>query len=102
MAEGGDSEARLSVTTGKQISKQQVKVLEVFITEPKQWFDSNTVARNADVPGSTVRHLLLTFHKFGLLERAETFDGYRYRLSPSVEAQPYFARVQEAAEVMKT
>ncbi len=87
--------------TGKQISAEQVKLMGVFTAAPKQWFDSNTVSTATSLPGSTVRHLLLMFHKFGLLERAEVFGGYRYRLSPKAESQDYYCRVQEAATVMQ-
>jgi DNA-binding IclR family transcriptional regulator len=75
--------------------------MNVFIAESNQWFDSNTIVQKTGVPASTVRHLLLNFFKLGLLERADVFGGYRYRLSPTARAQPYFKRVQEAAAVMK-
>jgi DNA-binding IclR family transcriptional regulator len=88
--------------TGKKISTEQVKAIGVFIAAPKQWCDCNAVAHTTELPGSTVRHLLLNFWKLGLLERSEVFGGYRYRLSPTAQAQPYFARLLEAAAVMKT
>lgn len=87
--------------TGKIVSLEQVKLMQVFLTEPKQWLDSNAVARSTSMPGSTVRHLLLMFHKFELLERAEVFGGHRYRLSPTVQTRPYFKRLMEAAAVMQ-
>jgi hypothetical protein len=89
------------MTGGKKISKEQVAVMEVFIHEPKQWFDGHTITQKTGIPGSTVRHLLLMFHKFDLLERAEVFGGYRYRLSANAEAQPYFERIKAAAAVMQ-
>jgi DNA-binding IclR family transcriptional regulator len=87
--------------TGKQTSKEQVMLMRVFITEPKRWFDSGEIAQRTSLPGSTVRHLLLMFHKFGLLERAEVFGGFRYRISPTAAKQPYFDRIQEAVAVMQ-
>ena len=87
--------------TGKKVSAEQVKVMDIFIVEPRRWFDSTTVAKTTNVPGSTVRHLLLTFFKFGLLERKDVYGGYRYRLSSTAKAQPYFTRVQEAAVVIQ-
>lgn len=87
--------------TGKQISKQQLTVMQMFIAAPKQWFNSSEIAQKTSLPGSTVRHLLLMFHKFALLERAEVFGGYRYRVSPTAARQPYFGRLQETAAVMQ-
>ena len=89
------------MASGKRVSVEQVKVLELFIAEPRRWFDSNAVAETTNVPGSTVRHLLLTFFKFELLERNEVYGGYRYRLSSTAKAQPYFTRVQDAAVVIQ-
>jgi hypothetical protein len=37
----------------------------------------------------------------GLLDRLEVHGGYRYRLSPSAQTQPYFQRLQEAAAVIQ-
>jgi len=88
--------------TGKQVSAEQVKTVMLFVAEPELWFDSNTVAQKTQLPGSTVRHFLLTLLSLGILERVNVYGGYRYRLSPTAEAQPYFARVQEAAAVMQT
>lgn len=68
---------------------------------PDGWVDCNQVERSADVPGSTVRHFLFTFLQLGLLERLEMHGGYRYRLSPKAEAQPYFRRLQDAAAAIK-
>jgi predicted transcriptional regulator len=87
--------------TGKRISAEQVRVMAVFTASPDGWFDSNQVERSAEVPGSTVRHFLLAFLQLGLVERVEVHGGYRYRLSPTAEAQPYFRRLQEAAAAMK-
>jgi len=88
--------------TNKQVSKEQIIVLSEFMAEPKSWFESQGIHHNTAVPASTVRHLLLNFWKLGVLERAEVFGGYRYRLSPNAQAQPYFKRVQEAEAVMRT
>jgi hypothetical protein len=44
---------------------------------------------------------LHAFHKLGLVERIEVYPGYRYRLSPEAEAQPYFQRLCEASAVMR-
>jgi DNA-binding IclR family transcriptional regulator len=88
--------------TNKKVSAEQVKLMDIFITEPEQWVDCKAVALRTAIPGSTLRHLLFNFFKLGILERAEVFGGYRYRLSPTAQAQPYFARVLEAATVMRT
>lgn len=88
--------------TGKRVSAEQVKVMAVFNAEPYHWFDSNTVAKRTSIPGSTARHLLLMFFKFGLLERAEAFGGYRYRRSPTAETQDYFLRMQQTADFLRT
>ena len=87
--------------TGKKVSAEQVRVLAVFVSETRQWIDCNAVAHKTELPGSTVRHLLFTFFKMGILDRLEVHGGYRYRLALSAKAQPYFARVQEAAAVMQ-
>jgi len=88
--------------TGKKVSAEQVKVMDIFNAEPLLWLDSKTVANRTNIPGSTVRHLLLTFSKFGLLDRTDTSAGYRYRLSPSAENHNYFLRVKEAAHLLRT
>lgn len=89
------------MASGKRVSVEQVKVLNIFIAEPRRWFDSTTVAKATIVPDSTVRHLLLTFFTLGLLERNEVYGGYRYRLSSTAKSLPYFARVQDAAAVIQ-
>lgn len=88
--------------TGKRVSAQQTRVMAVFTAEPKSWFDGSAVEHKAGLPGSTVRHLLLNFFSLGLLERAEVSGGYRYRLSSTAHAHPYFLRIQEATMVMQT
>ena len=88
--------------TGKTVSKQQVLVVAVFIAEPQQWHESRGIEHKTGVPGSTVRHLLLTLSRLGILDRSEVFGGYRYRLSSTARAQPYFGRLQEASAVMQT
>jgi hypothetical protein len=93
--------ARRRGLTGKQISPEQVRAMAVFIAESEQWFDCNAVAHTTELPGSTIRHLLFTFFKMGLLDRLEVFGGYRYRLSPTAQGQTYFERLQEAAAVMQ-
>jgi DNA-binding IclR family transcriptional regulator len=87
--------------TGKRVSAEQLKVMAVFMAEPQEWLDSSQVERKTEVPGSTVRHFLFAFLRLGLLERLEVHGGYRYRLSPTAETQPYFQRLQEAAAAMK-
>ena len=87
--------------TGKRASAEQVKVMTVFMVEPKQWVDSTAIVRKTELPGSTIRHFLFTFFKMGLLDRLEVHGGYRYRLSPSAQTQPYFQRLQEAAAVIQ-
>ena len=88
--------------TGKWVSVEQLKMMAVFTTDPLSWFDSNLIEKKTDLPASTIRHLLFTFFRFGLLERFEVHRGYRYRLSPKAEAQPYFAKLQAASAVMPT
>jgi DNA-binding IclR family transcriptional regulator len=87
--------------TGKRASAEQVRVMAAFMAEPRQWLDSVTLERKTELPGSTIRHFLFTFFKMGLLERLEVHGGYRYRLSPSAQTQPYFQRLQEAAAVIQ-
>ena len=87
--------------TGKRISAEQVTVMAVFTSEPEGWFDSTGIERRTELPGSTIRHYLFSFLRLGLLNRVEVHNGYRYRLSPNAEAQPYFRRLQEAAAAMK-
>jgi DNA-binding IclR family transcriptional regulator len=87
--------------TGKRVSAQQVKVIAVFTGDPQAWFESREVENRTELPGSSVRHFLFTFMKLGLLERLEMHGGYRYRLSPKADGQPYFERLQEAAATMK-
>jgi len=87
--------------TGKRVSAEQVKVMLVFTSEPQGWFDSGTIGRRTELPESSVRHFLFVFLRLGLLERVEVHGGYRYRLSPGADKQPYFQRLQEAAAAMK-
>jgi hypothetical protein len=86
---------------GKKVSKQQILVMAEFIAEPRQWHQSRDIEHKTGVTGSTVRHLLFTLFRFNLLERFEAFGGYRYRLSPTAQVQPYFRRLQEATVVMQ-
>jgi DNA-binding IclR family transcriptional regulator len=88
--------------TGKRISAEQLKAMAVFTSEPEDWFDCHAIEQKTGLPASTIRHLLFTFFRFGLLERFEVHRGYRYRLSPKAEAQPYFAKLREASGVMLT
>jgi DNA-binding IclR family transcriptional regulator len=83
--------------TGKRVSAEQLKVMTVFVAEPKGWFNASTIERKTDLPASSIRHFLYAFSKLKLLERAEVHGGYRYRLSPTAEAQPYFDKLREAA-----
>ena len=86
---------------GKQVSAEQLKVMAIFMAEPSEWFDGNAIERKTELPGSSIRHFLFAFLRLGLLERVELHGGYRYRLSPMAETQPYFQRLQEAAATMK-
>ena len=88
--------------TGKEVPKQQVLVVTVFIAEPQRWHQSRAIEHKTGVPGSTVRQLLLTLSRLGILDRSEMFGGYRYRLSSTARARPYFGRLQEASAVMQT
>ena len=88
--------------TGKWVSVEQLKVMAVFTSAPESWFDSNLIEEKTELPASTIRHLLFTFFRFGLLERFEVHRGYRYRLSLRAEMQPYFAKLQAASTVMPT
>jgi DNA-binding IclR family transcriptional regulator len=88
--------------TGKRVSEQQIRVMAVFTAEAESWFDGEAIVHKTGLPGSTVRHFLLNFFKLGMLERAEVFGGYRYRLSSTAHVQPYFLRIQEATVVMQT
>ena len=92
--------ARCDVT-GKKVSEQQVLVMAEFTSAPQQWREGRDIEHKTGVPGSTVRHLLLTLSTLGILDRSEMFGGYRYRLSPAAQAQPYFQRVQEATAMMR-
>lgn len=87
--------------TGKRVSVEQVKVIDVFRAEPRSWFGSDDVGRRTGLPTSSIRHFLHTFHKLGLIERVEVYPGYRYRLSSKAEAQPYFEKLCEASAVMR-
>ncbi|MDR3676931.1 MAG: hypothetical protein P4N24_15685 [Acidobacteriota bacterium] len=87
--------------TGKRVSAEQVKTMAVFTTEPQGWFDSNSIQRKTEIPDNSLRHFLFAFLRLGLLERLEVHGGYRYRLSPMAETQPYFQRLQAAGAPMK-
>jgi hypothetical protein len=72
----------------KKVSAEQVRVLAVLMAEPLQWCDCNAVAHKTDPPGSTIRHLLFTFFKMGILDRLEVYGGYRYRsLQPRMSSR---------------
>ena len=86
--------------TGKRISAEQARTMAVFTAEPQEWFDSTTIERKTEIPGSAT-HFLLALLKFGVLERLEVFPSYLYRLSPKAGTQPYFQRLQDAAAAMK-
>jgi hypothetical protein len=88
--------------TGKKVSAQQTRMMTAFLAEPESWFDGTAIVRKTGLPGSSVRHFLFNFYKLGLLERVDVYGGYRYHLSPTAQAQPYFQRLKEAAAVMQT
>jgi hypothetical protein len=58
-------------------------------------------AHTTERPGSTIRPLLFTFFKMGLLDRLEVFGGYKYCLSAAANTHPYFERIQEPAAVLQ-
>lgn len=84
----------------KEISREQVKVIGTFASLSDDWLSSSDVARHTEVAFGTVGHLLLDFYRLGILERFESFPGYLYRLSPKALDHPYFAKLQQAAEIM--
>ena len=87
--------------TGKRLSAEQVKAVAIFTGNPEGCFYTNGIERRTRVPGNTVRHFMFTLFRLRLLERVELHGGYRYRLSPEADKQPYYQRLQEAAAAMR-
>ena len=85
----------------KEVSREQVRVIETFTSRPDDWLSTSDVSRHSDVKVGTVTHLVLDFYRLGILERFEAFPGFRYRLSPKAAEPPYFAKLRQAATIMK-
>jgi hypothetical protein len=81
------------------VSLHEVKVWVVLRDRPGQWFTNEEIAKEAGVNVRTARRYTLRFVKFGLLERAETFPAYRFRLASKVaEPNAYQQRIEAAIE----
>lgn len=86
--------------TMKRVSREQVGVMRVFMDSPSAWFDSFTVRDKSSLPLASVRILLITFFKMGLLERQEVHPQFLYRLHPEAAASEYFPRLIAGAQAM--
>jgi hypothetical protein len=62
------------------VSLHEVKVWLALRGKPGQWLTNDEIAKEAGVKVRTARQYTFRFLKLGLLERAETFPAYRYRL----------------------
>jgi hypothetical protein len=64
--------------------------MAVFMAEPQRWFDSNAIEHKTELPGSTIRHFLFTFSKWGCWSAskymADTVTVFRrpHKRSPTI------------------
>ena len=70
-----------NATEKNRPSLHEVKVGRALLGKPGQWLTNDEIGREAGVKVRTARQYTLRLFKQRLLERAETFPAYRYRLA---------------------
>jgi hypothetical protein len=80
-------------------SRQEVHVFITLQSKQDQWLTNDDIAKESGVKVRTARQYTFRYVKRGLLERAETFPAYRYRLKgDSAELTAYQQRIEAAIE----
>jgi predicted ArsR family transcriptional regulator len=88
-----------NVAERSTVSLHEVKVWLVLRGKPSQWLTNDEIAKESGVKVRTARQYTLRLVKRGLLERAETFPAYRYRLaSEGPERNAYQQRIDAVIE----
>jgi hypothetical protein len=90
---------QISDSRKNTVSLHEVKVWLALRGKPGQWLTNDEIAKEAGVKARTARQYTFRFVKQGLLENAETFPAYRFRLLASVtELNPYRQRIEAVTE----
>lgn len=82
----------------RQITKHELRVYRYVKANRRRWATADEIAEGADVAPRTARHHALGLTQRGVLERAEVFGGYRYRLASPVS--DYAAELDAAGVVL--
>jgi predicted transcriptional regulator of viral defense system len=82
----------------RTVSLHEVKVWLALRGKPGQWLTNDEIAKESGVRVRTARQYTLRLVKQGLLERAETFPAYRFRLASKVEPSAYQQRIEAVIE----
>ena len=67
-------------------------------TQPGHWLTNDEIAKESGVKVRTARQYTLRLVKQGLLERADTFPAYRFRLVSKAEPSAYQQRIEAVIE----
>ena len=77
-------------------------MFEVFAAAPTAWLTNAEAARLAQVATRTARQYTTRFVAQGMLERAGTFPGLRFRLTPKArKGRGVAAALRRAGEVFR-
>jgi hypothetical protein len=84
------------------ISAHEIRILDVLRKNKGVWLTSQEVSAQAKVSDRTARMHLLRFVKMNIIERTQTFPGYRYRWKHAAEQTngEYLRRIAAAQEAM--
>lgn len=87
--------------TPVQVSTQFVAVYQV-LASASGWLTNTEIAQQARVEPRTTRAHTACLASLGIVDKAEVFGGYRFRLrqSPALEALAHRARIEDAAKIM--
>jgi DNA-binding CsgD family transcriptional regulator len=85
-----------------QISLYEVKIYRTFLGTPDKWFTNQEVASLIGVAARTVRAHTRRLTSIGVLEQAELFPAYRYRLSTEAGQidMGYMNRLNRAIDIV--
>lgn len=89
-------EAELSSPT---ISRHEVQVFKALLAT-REWISVAELAKLAEVAPRTARAHATKLTDRGLVERAEVFPGYRYRITRNAVRSTYDAELRSAADAM--
>jgi DNA-binding IclR family transcriptional regulator len=83
-----------------EVSQHEIRVFKSLSTD--RWLTTKQIAEAAEVAPRTARAHALKLVRLGILDQAEVFPGYRYRLSKHAARRnrAYFDRIKRAADIL--